>query len=110
MKIFKILKRDYFIFFMMFIILNALLVIRYKIENFSYKQIIDRFFISFDGILIYLPLIIFPWLVTFIMRITVFKNQGYHALLVFKLFIILVVSFLIGSLALYIYVIENLGI
>ncbi len=58
---------------------------------------------SFDGRLFYLSLIIFPWLVTFIIRITVFKNEGYNALLVIKLFLILGISFLIGFQTIYMY-------
>ncbi len=94
-------KKDLYIFFLIFVLLTITFFLSY-LDHRTLSELIEHFFFEWKGRRFYFGIIIFPWLVTFTVKSTLFKNKKYTLSLILKLAFVFMVIFSIDLFLVYV--------
>lgn len=100
-------KKDLYIFFLIFILLNIIFYFNY-INDGTLDELIERIFFDWIGRYFYFVTIIFPWVVTFTVKLTLFKSKKYSLSLILKLASVFIVIFSINLFLFYAFFVVGL--
>lgn len=100
-------KKDICIFFLVFVLLNIIFYFNY-INDGTLDKLIERIFFDWIGRYFYFITIIFPWVVTFAVKLTLFKYNKYTLSLILKLTSVFVMIFSIDLFLFYAFFVVGL--